>query len=77
MKENGRSTYPHFWFSSSACNGIKTAGAETPPHNGTSIPEQCVCLKTSSPIILLVYLLTLHLSYRGPMDFRSIGTVVD
>lgn len=24
----------------------------------------------------LVYLLTLHLSYRGPMDFRSIGTVV-
>ena len=25
---------------------------------------------------LLVYLLTLHLSYRGPIDFRSIGTVV-
>lgn len=25
---------------------------------------------------LVRYLLTLHLSYRGPMDFRSIGTVV-
>lgn len=24
----------------------------------------------------LVCLLTLHLSYKGPMDFRSIGTVV-
>ena len=44
------------------------------PHSGTSIPEPCGCLKTSSPIILLVCLLTLHLSYRGPMDFRSIGT---
>ena len=41
----------------------------------TSIPKPCGCLKTSSPIILLVCLLTLRLSYRGPMDFRSIGTV--
>ena len=55
----------------------KAAGVEKPPHSGTSIPESCGCLKTSSPIILLVYLLTLHLSYRGQMDFRSIGTVVD
>ncbi len=54
----------------------KDCRAEMRPHSGTSIPEPCVCRKTSSPIILLVCLLTLHLSYRGPMDFRSIGTVV-
>ena len=41
----------------------------------TSIPERCGCLKTSSLIIPLAYLLTLHLSYRGPMDFGLIGTV--
>ena len=40
------------------------------------LPTHFACRKTSSPIILLVCLLTLHLSYRGPMDFRSIGTVV-
>ena len=66
---------PYFWFSRSACNGIKTAGAEMRPHSGTSIPEPCGCRKTSSRIIPLACLHTLYRSYRGPMDFRSIRTV--
>ncbi len=40
------------------------------PHSGTSIPEPCVCRKTSSPIILLVYLLTLHLYIQRPDGFQ-------
>ena len=50
--------------------------AEMRRHSGTSIPERCGCRKTSSLTIPLACLHTLYLSYRGPMDFRSIGTVV-
>ena len=50
-------------------------GAETPPHNGTSIPGRCCCRKTFSLTIPLDCLHTLYLFYRDPMDFRSIRIV--